>query len=1157
MFRIIYVLAASILFISGIHAQTPSSSNFRQKQIPAFLDKGFKIDTLSIVPSTFKISGIDSAQYHLDYINAVLYWKHLPKDSVVTISYRVFPFKLNTVTEGKNFDSLVLFTAAPISPIPRRNNQQSSLFNFGSINAQGSFGRQIGFGNNQDVVLNSNLNIQLSGMLADSIELQAAITDNNIPIQPDGNTQQLNEFDEVYIRFKKKNWQLNIGDMDLREDRSYFLKFYKRLQGLSFQTTNNISASVQSNTLVSGSIAKGKFTRNVFQGLEGNQGPYKLQGANNETFFIVLANTERVFIDGELMQRGEDQDYVINYNTAEITFTPKHMITKDSRIQVEFEYADRNFLNTNVYAMQQVNFGKKLSVRLGYFGNTDAKNSSINQVLDEKQKQFLYQVGDSVQNAYYPSATLDTMAAGKILYERVYDTINNVLDSFYRYSTDPVKAKYNLGFTEVGFGNGDYIPDNGNANGKVFLYVAPMNGLKQGSFEPVILLIAPKKQQLLTLGVDYNITNNTQLKAEVAASNYDVNMFSPKDESDDKGYAVKLNLSNSKIIKQKDQLKLLTSLDYEYVQQRFQPLERLRDVEFSRDWGLPLIPNRATESILKASAALTNQNNNGLEYTFTNYNRSDNYNGFQNFLLQHANWRTWNFNNQFVLTNYSTSVDKGYFFRPIIDIGKTLPWLDNWSVGAKYTLEENNTRNKATDTLNATAFYFDTYTAYLKSKENGKNKYLINFYTRSDKYPIGPNFIRGDRSYNLNLQAEILSNAKRQFYINTTFRKLKVYNAAVSPQTEDNTVLTRAEYQMNEWKGALTGNALYEVGTGQEQKREYAYLEVPAGTGQYTWIDYNNDGIQQLNEFELAAFSDQAKFIRIFTPTNEYIKANYTTFNYSINFTPRLFWKDFVSYKKFLSRFTLTSSLQISKKSQADGSFQFNPFEYGLNDTNLITLTTVFANTLSFNRQSTHWGLDLSNLRNNNKAFLTYGYETRQLNEWSLKYRHFLSSSLTLNINVLTGINILFSDANEFENNNYEIRRNNAESLLSYIRGTSFRITGGYKYEIKNNTPVYGGQKATSNALSLETKYNILQNASLTGKFTFNGLKFNTDVNAAQTNIGYIMLDGLLPGSNFLWNLTLTKRLLNNLELNFQYDGRKPGNTKTVHTGRASLTALF
>ncbi|MCH5721133.1 hypothetical protein [Niabella hibiscisoli] len=94
-------------------------------------------------------------------------------------------------------------------------------------------------------------------------------------------------------------------------------------------------------------------------------------------------------------------------------------------------------------------------------------------------------------------------------------------------------------------------------------------------------------------------------------------------------------------------------------------------------------------------------------------------------------------------------------------------------------------------------------------------------------------------------------------------------------------------------------------------------------------------------------------------------------------------------------------------------------------------------------------GVDVSNLRNNNKAFLTYGYETRQNNEWLLKYRHFLSSALTLNINALTGVNALYTDDVLFDNRNYEIDRNNGELLLSYIKGTSFRITTGYKREHK------------------------------------------------------------------------------------------------------------
>lgn len=1158
--RTIFLLAISCFIFAEIQAQQPvtAQSNFKHKVIPVKPESAFKLDSLSIIPATFKIEGVDSLQYRLDYVNAILYWKLAPADSFVTVSYRIFPFRLNAVTQRMNYDSLIFYSTAPIRA-KADDRERRDLFNFGNINAQGSFGRQAGFGNNQDVVLNSNLNIQLSGMLADSIELQAAITDNNVPIQPDGNTQQLNEFDEVYIRFKKKNWQLNIGDMDLRESRNYFLTFYKRLQGVSFQTTNNLSKNTVSHTMVSGSIAKGKFTRNVFQGLEGNQGPYRLSGANNEVFFIVLANTERVFVDGNLLQRGEDQDYVINYNTAEITFTPRKMISKDSRIQVEFEYADRNFLNTNLFATQELDFSKKLKLRVGYFGNTDSKNSSINQVLDAKQKQFLFNIGDSVQNAYYPSVAMDTLTAGKLLYERVYDTLNNVVDSFYRYSINPEKAKYNLAFTEMGYGRGNYVIDNSNANGKVFIYVAPVNGLPQGNYEPVILLVAPKKQQLLTLGIDYNITPNTVLKTEVAASDYDVNTFSTLNSTDDKGYAAKINLSNKKLLTNKNKLSLITSLDYEYVQQRFQPLERLRNIEFARDWGLPIISQKATENIVKASAALQGENGNFLKYDFTNYNRSDHYNGFQNSLLQFSNWKNWSFNNQFVLTNYYTDTYDGYFFRPVVEISKKISWMKNWIVGSKYTLEENKSRFKITDTLMPASFSFDTYTAYLKSSAENKNHYGISFYTRSDKYPVGKNLIKGDRSFNLNLQAEILSNSKRQFYLNTTFRKLKIYNDSLSNQAEDNTVLARAEYQMNEWNGFLNGNILYEVGAGQEQKRAYAYLEVPAGTGQYTWIDYNENGVQELNEFELAMFADQGKFIRVFTPTNEYIKANYITLNYNININPKqLFIKKGKDARdNFLSRFIISSSLQIAKKSLAKGVFEFNPFQYAVSDSNLITFSAILANTLSFNRQSNKWGVDISNLHNHNKAFLTYGFETRQNNEWLLKYRHFLSKTITLNINTLTGKNGLITDDVQFGNRNYNISRNNAEVLLSFIKATSFRITGGYKYEVKNNADKYGGEQSVSNAITAESKYNILQSASLTGRFTFNGLKYNADANATQTTIGYVMLDGLLPGKNYLWNFMLTKRLLNNLELNFQYDGRKPGGTKTIHTGRASITALF
>ena len=365
--RLILIFVTLLFAVLESFAQIPAQdnkplSNLRRKKIAVVADT-IRIDTFSVIPNTFLIENFSDSAYFFDNINALLKWRTLPSTDSVTIVYRVFPYKFNSVVQRLNFDSVSYkFYAKPFEFGQNEQQLARGLFDFGNLQYNGSFGRGISFGNSQDAVVNSNFNLTLNGLLGDSIEINAAITDNNLPIQPDGTTQQLNEFDQVFLQFKKRTWNLNLGDIDIRENRSYFLNFYKRLQGISFETNNYISKNTASRTFLSGSIAKGKFTRNIFQGLEGNQGPYRLTGANNEFFFIVLAGTERVFIDGELLQRGEDQDYVINYNSAEITFTPQRMITKDSRIQVEFEYADRNYLNANLYVSQEFEMNNKLKI---------------------------------------------------------------------------------------------------------------------------------------------------------------------------------------------------------------------------------------------------------------------------------------------------------------------------------------------------------------------------------------------------------------------------------------------------------------------------------------------------------------------------------------------------------------------------------------------------------------------------------------------------------------------------------------------------------------------------------------------------------------------------------------------------------------------------
>lgn len=1112
------------------------------------------IDSQAIIPNTLLIKGITPKNYEVDYPLSFIRWLTSELPDSIQIEYRVYPFSFNKNYAHFNYDS-IRFNFTKENPFVVSTKKSNNRFDFGDLSYNGSFGRGMSFGTNQDVIVNSTFNLNISGYIADSLQLIAALSDNNLPIQPQGNTQNLRDFDRIFIQVKKKNWQANFGDIDIRQQQSDYFKFFKRIQGASFYTTNQLSKNISNSLVASGAIAKGKFTTNRITPLEGNQGPYKLTGANNEVYFAVLAGTERVYINGELLKRGEDADYIIDYNTAELTFMVKRPITKDVRISVEFEYSDRNYLNSFLYLNDELTISNRWKVSVSAYSNADAKNTSINQTLTSEQKQFLSDIGNNIDSARYPNAQIDTFSINKILYKKIDTVYNGIHDSIFVYSTNKLDVLYSLSFTPVGEGKGDYIPANSDANGRVFKWVAPINGIRQGSWSPGILLITPKKHQVFGISSQYQINDQSYVRLQFAGSDYDVNTFSSKDKGYNKGMAGKIDYGGNFLLSKDTNktLELTTELHYEYISKMFAPIEPLHAIEFYRDWSLPFINPKADQKIFSGSVQLSNANGDFIKYALDRYTRSDAYSGTRHSLESKLKFGEWIFNNSIYYTSTKYGPLEGYFFRPTIEVSRVFPTIKNIQLGGIYQAEINKQSNLIYDTLTPTSFAFNTWKIYIKSDETKLNKWSLIYTHRENQLPNQSKLITSDISDNITAGVDLLQNERHQFSLHATYRSLKAASTLYPNIKNDETFLGRIEYFINEWNGGVKGGTWYELGSGQEQQREFTYIEVPAGQGYYKWVDYNQDGIPQLNEFEIAVFQDEKRWVRIFTPTNVYIKANYLQFNYNITFSPEYFLrkKNTSSFAQFLSRWMFSSALQIQRKTNASMGVDFNPFKQNLNDSTLISLSSYLSNTLYFNRQSSIWGVDITQRISQNKALMNYGFESNVRKDWSLKGRWNLNRSFSFLMNNQLIVRELKTPA--FLNRNYLINEYSLEPSLVYIFKTDFRFSLNYIYDQRKNT-ILQKEESVNHNLIAEIRYNVLTSGTFNARFSYNNISFKGDPN---TTVGYVLLDGLLPGKNYLWNLELTKKIWGGIEMNLQYEGRKSAQAATIHTGRATLRAIF
>ena len=1133
---IVTLLLSCPMYGQGIQRQV-------SRKIPVTIQP-FPFDTLSPMPGSLQCFNeakpVPSTCFHVNYITKSIHFDTLVADSVTITYYR---FNVDFTPRYQLLDSSILTRNQLIQRFTDKNTiQESTLFGESNeLQKKGSISRGVSFGNQQNLGINSTLNLELNGKLSENINISASISDANIPMQPDGNTNKLQEFDQVFIRLSNSTFQLTAGDFWISKPEGYFMNYKKRGQGFTgTKTINTPSEKIMLQS--SAGLSKGKFNRQIIQGQENNQGPYRLKGSENEPFIVILSGTERVYIDGRLLTRGQEFDYTIDYNSAEVVFTSKNLITKDIRIVVEFQYSDLTY--TRALLQERISFESKgIKTWFNYFQEQDLKNQPLQLQLDEPSKLLLSEIGDNIENAVY----LAVDSVGFQINQNQYLMRDSLgYDSVFVFTAHPDSAKYRISFMEVGYGQGDYVLDKITAFGKTYKWVAPQLGVSQGNFAPKRMIPTPKRRRMLTTGISCSLSKSLFLESEFGVSEAAVNLFSRKDRENDWGWSNHSTISYYHPEKNK-KWSHTSALETEYISPTFILIEPFRKVEFDRDWNVRNQSLSGNQWFSFLRHEMRNKSGDKVEFQAQQFSIGKAFTGRRLFTSGKINQKGFkaNWDGSALLSSGASSTT---FIRHKADLA--IP-LGKVLIGFKDD-QEHNVR----DTLlgsNSLSYGFYDYQIYIQSLDTAKQLFKGFYRERYDWRPDSLGFNVAAIGKTLGGELKAVSRKNQTLALILGLRSLSVRDTSFLDLKPDQSLVGRAEYRLKTAKGALSWESYYEMGSGLEQKRTFIYLEVNAGQGVYAWVDYNQDGVKDLNEFEISLYADQANYIRVFTPSNEYQKTFQNEFNQSLFWKPELIWSKKHGLLKFFSYFSNQLRWRSTRKlSVWNTEDLLIPVKAEISNINLISSNYNLRNTLYFLRSSSRFNASYTFQRVLNKTLLANGFDGRALAFQELGFRWNMSPHFSVKSEAQKGIKTSLSDYTQ--GRNYILNYSFLSAELSYQPSTSYRIALGTKIGSKVNEPLLGGEQSKNKEITLGLKYNTTEKGSVQAELRYLDLNYSGNV---FSPVAFEMLDALKPGANFTWNISWQRNLSKSLQLNLLYSGRRPGNSTVIHSGGMELRAFF
>ena len=839
---------------------------------PVVIPSSEMIDSLMILPGSVEIMPrIDSSFYHLDLSTAQWSWRQRPPTDSVIICYVPLPIRNRPVRRyGKDAilnrlsDGIFQMDVSSLAPPPRPPSE---------VQLKGFIEREVAGGSQYPAVLRSNMSIELRGRLSEKWSVEAALSDNRMPLPMGGEAAvPLGEIQQAAVRIHGPHQSLTLGTLWQRNDSTaHFLRYNQLGQGIAI---DGFTPHMQANTFYA--FIPGIFHRMEFNAREGFGGPYLLQGKNGERPITLVSMSERVYLNGVLMKRGENADYQVDYLAGTVSFTNRHLLRSTDRITIEFRYTHRYYSRTHYGVSAQLTPHPKWQWYASFYGESDLRNRPR---LFSLTPEMIERISVSNGSPTLISDGIDsTPSAGTVRYA-IKDSMGYTI--FY-HSTHPDSARYHVTFSYVGPGNGDYIPLRLPTNQTVYRWVAPVAGTPQGEYRPGIIVEPPRRHQLLEVQGQWHPFQELTTTFGVAFSVLDSNTYTRRWPATQGGAAFIRSRWHHQTI-----FPINVRIEHQWQHAQFQPIERYRPVEFERQWVRASRPEDvlrwwnlpAEEHLSRLNVQMRPINHLSMEGAVGRIARNGYLESYQTIL--NPRWKdsstVISFRMEWLKGQLPTDSTRFRVQAPSLQMeyrtGQTRLQIDirhekNQYRRRRILVAPSEARWKATPT-----FEWQSPQWVIKASLNAETYQtlydsLLRHQWLTPSTTIRRTFPRGHWRIRMAQQYDLINPQYARPAIEAAFKVRR-------PQ--------------------LGIHFLYQHQPRFQRFRTFRYLQVPAGRGTHTWNDYNNNGVAELDEFEPAPFPHLANYIRVQVPTDSFLNLRehrgHLRWNVSGHPSHRIRWK--------------------------------------------------------------------------------------------------------------------------------------------------------------------------------------------------------------------------------------------------------------------------